>query len=83
MNIVMIILILTKLLIYTLQVMLTLEIELEILMSIIRSTWMRWEENMLDDGVFNISQNSNHDVDNNVESNGSQANFKDDDDDDG
>ena len=38
---------------------------------------------MLDDGVFNISQNCNHDVDNNVESNGSLANFKDDDDDDG
>ena len=33
---------------------------------------------MLDDGVFNISHNSNHDVNNDVESNDSQANLKDD-----
>ena len=34
-------------------------------------------KNMPDDGVFNISQNSNHNVDNDVESNDSQANLKD------
>ena len=34
-------------------------------------------ENMPDDGVFNISQNSNHNVDNDVESNDSQVNLKD------
>lgn len=39
-------------------------------------------KNMPDDGVFNISQNSNHDADNNVESNGSQVKLKDDDDND-
>ena len=33
--------------------------------------------NMPDDGVFNISQNSNHNVDNDVESNDSQVNLKD------
>ena len=39
---------------------------------------------VLDDGVFNISQNSNHDLDNDVESNDSQVNLKDvDDNDDG
>ena len=32
---------------------------------------------MPDDGVFNISQNSNHNVDNDVESNDSQVNLKD------
>ena len=37
---------------------------------------------MLDDGVFNISHNSNHDVNNDVESNDSQANVMDDDDND-
>ena len=36
---------------------------------------------MPDDGVFNISQNSNHSVDNDVESNDSQVNLKDVDDD--
>ena len=36
---------------------------------------------MPDDGVFNISQNSNHNVDNDVESNDSQVNLKDVDDD--
>lgn len=41
-------------------------------------------KNMPDDGVFNVSQNSNHDLDNDVESNDSQANLKDvDDKDDG
>ena len=34
-------------------------------------------ENVPDDGVFNISQNSNHNVDNDVESNDSQVNLKD------
>ena len=34
---------------------------------------------MPDDGVFNISQTSNHNVDNDVESNDSQVNLKDDD----
>ena len=34
-------------------------------------------KNMPDDGVFNISQNSNHNVDNDVESNDSQVNLKD------
>jgi len=34
-------------------------------------------KNMPDDGVFNVSQNSNHDLDNDVESNDSQANLKD------
>ena len=33
--------------------------------------------NMPDDGAFNFSQNSNHDVDNDVESNNSQVNLKD------
>ncbi len=33
--------------------------------------------NMPDDGAFNISQNSNHNVDNDVESNDSQVNLKD------
>ena len=37
---------------------------------------------VLDDGVFNISQNSNHDLDNDVASNDSQANLMDDDDND-
>ena len=37
---------------------------------------------VLDDGVFNISQNSNHDFDNDVKSNDSQANLMDDDDND-
>ena len=32
---------------------------------------------MSDDGVFYIIQNSNHSVDNDVESNNSQANLKD------
>ena len=36
-------------------------------------------KNMPDDGVFNISQNSNYNVDNDVESNDSQVNLKDDD----
>ena len=39
-------------------------------------------KNVLDDGVFNISQDSNHDFDNDVKSNDSQANLKDDDDND-
>ena len=39
-------------------------------------------KNMPDDGVFNVSQNSNHDLDNDVESNDSQANLMDDDDND-
>ena len=34
-------------------------------------------KSMPDDGVFNISQNRNHSVDNDVESNDSQANLKD------
>ena len=34
-------------------------------------------KNMPDDGVFNISQNSDHSVDNDVESNDSQVNLKD------
>ena len=34
-------------------------------------------KNMADDGVFNNSQNSNHNVDNDVESNDSQAKLKD------
>ena len=33
---------------------------------------------MPDDGAFNISQNSNHNVDNDVESNDSQVNLKED-----
>ena len=74
MNIVMAILMRTKLQIYTLQVTLMLELELEILISLTRLIW----KNMPDDGVFNISQNSNHDVNNDVESNGSQAKLKDD-----
>ena len=41
-------------------------------------------KNMPGGGVFNISQNSNHNVDNDVESNDSQVNLKDvDDNDDG
>ena len=36
---------------------------------------------MPDNGVFNNSQNSNHNVDNDVESNDSQVNLKDVDDD--
>ena len=39
-------------------------------------------KNVLDDGVFNISQDSNHDFDNDVKSNDSQANLMDDDDND-
>ena len=38
-------------------------------------------KNVLDDGVFNISQDSNHDFDNDVKSNDSQVNLKDVDDD--
>ena len=36
---------------------------------------------MPDDGVFNISQNSNHNVDNDIEPNDSSVNLKDVDDD--
>ena len=41
-----------------------------------------FDSHFIDEGVFNISQNSNHYLDNDVESNDSQANVMDDDDND-